>query len=52
MVLFPKNKPVSAMEKCMVVVATHNAILKNGSVPTKSQLLLMEDFYTWYQIEA
>ena len=32
----PKNKPVWVMGKCMVSMATYNAILKNGSVPTNS----------------
>ena len=32
----PKNKPVWAMCKCMVSMATRNAILKNGGVPKNS----------------
>ena len=33
--MFLKNKPVWAIRKCMVTMATRNAILKNGGVPTK-----------------
>ena len=43
------------MCNCMVSIATHNAILKNGGVTTKSiisQLLLSLDYKTWYQIKA
>ena len=48
-----KNRLVSAMRKCMVSMATGNAILKKGGRPTKSnisQLLLILDNKTWYQI--
>ena len=48
-----KKKLIPAMCKCMVSIATHNAILKNGGVTTKSfisQLLLSLDYKTWYQI--
>ena len=50
-----KKKLIPAMRKCMVSMATHNAILKNGGVTTKSfisQLLLSLDYKTWYQIKA
>ena len=39
----------------MVSMATHYAILKNGSVPTNiliSQQYLILEYYTWYQIKA
>ena len=38
-----------------VSMATHNGILMNGNVPTKSiisQLFLSVDYSTWYQIQA
>ena len=41
--------------KYMVSMATRNAILKNGGIPTRSiisQLLLILDNKTWYQIKA
>ena len=41
------------MSNCMVAMATCNAILKNGGIPTKSiisQLLLTIEYLTWYQI--
>ena len=50
-----KKKLAQAMCKCMVSMATHNAILQNGGVTTKSfisQLLLRLDYKTWYQIKA
>ena len=50
-----KKKLILAICKCMVSMATHNAILKNGGVTTKSfksQLLLCLDYKTWYQIKA
>ena len=50
-----KKKLNLAMYKCMVSMATHNAILKNGGVTTKSfisQLLLSLDYKIWYQIKA
>ena len=50
-----KKKLIPAMCKCMVSMGTHNAILKNGGVTTKSfisQLLLSPDYKTWYQIKA
>ena len=43
----PRKKLFLAMSKCMVSMATHNAILLNGSIPTKitiSQLFLSLDF--------
>ena len=46
---------IPAMCKCMVSMATHNAILKNVCATTKSflsQLLLSLDYKTWYQIKA
>ena len=48
------NKPVWAMRKCMVSMATHYNY-KNGGVPTKlliSQLLLILDCLTSYHIKA
>ena len=42
-------------KKCMVSMATGNAILKKGVRPTKSiisQLLLILDIKRWYQIKA
>ena len=50
-----KKKLIPAMCNCMVSMATHSAILKNGGVTTKSiisQLLLSLDYKTWYQIKA
>ena len=43
----PRKKLILAMSKCMVSMATHNAILLNGGVPTKttiSQLFLSLDY--------
>ena len=43
----PRKKLIQAMSKCMVSMATHNAILLNGGVPTIttiSQLLLSLDY--------
>ena len=43
----PRKKLILAMSKCMVYIATHNAILVNGGVPTKttiSQLLFSLDY--------
>ena len=43
-----RKKLILAMSKCMVSMATHNAILVNGGVPTKttiSQLLFSLDYY-------
>ena len=48
-----KKKLIPAMCKCMVSMATNNAILKIGGVTTKSfisQLLLSLYYKTWYQI--
>ena len=42
-----KNKPILAMLNRMVSMATHNALLKNGDVPTKvliSQQHLIRNF--------
>ena len=42
----PRKKLILAMSKCMFSMATHNAILLNGGVPTKttiSQLVLSLD---------
>ena len=53
--MFLKNKAEWAMRKCMVAMATFNAILKNGGILTKSiisSLLLIIDYSTSYQIEA
>ena len=50
-----KKKLIPAMCKCMVSMATNNAILKIGGVTTKSfisQLLLSLDYKTLYQIQA
>ena len=51
-----KKKLIPAMCKCMVSMATHNAIhSQKGGVTTKSiipQLLLRLDYKTWYQIKA
>ena len=50
-----KKKLIPAMCKCMVSMATNNAIIKIGGVTTKSfisQLLLSLDYKTWYQIQA
>ena len=50
--LTSRKKIIPAMCNCMVSMATHNAILKNGGVTTKafiSQLLLSLDYKTWYQ---
>ena len=50
-----KKKLIPAICKCMVSMATHNAILKNGGATTKSfipQLVLGLDYKTWYQIKA
>ena len=49
------KKRILAKCKCMVSMATHNAILKNGGVTRKSfesQLLLSINYKTWYQIKA
>ena len=49
-----QNKPVWAMIKCMVSMATYNRF-KNGGVLTKliiSQLLLILDCLTSYHIKA
>ena len=49
-----KNKPVWAMRKCIVSMATNNRF-KNGCVPTKlliSQLLLTIDGLNSYHIKA
>ena len=46
-IMFLKHYPVWAMWKCMVAMATCNAILNNGGIPTKSiisQLLLTIDY--------
>ena len=53
--LTSRKKLVPAMCKYMVSMATHNAILQNGGVTTKSfisQLPLRQDYKTWYQIKA
>ena len=53
--LTSRKKLIPDMCKCMVSVATNNAILKNGGVTTKSfisQLLLSLDYKTWNQIQA
>ena len=45
-----KKNLISAMCQCMVSMATHNAIFKNGGVTTKSfisQLLLSLDYKTY-----
>ena len=34
----PRKKLILAMSKCMVSMATHNAILLNGGVPTKTTI--------------
>ena len=50
----PQKKLILAMSKCMVSMATHNAILLYGDVPTKitiSQLVLSLDYQPWYQIK-
>ena len=49
-----KKKLIPAVCKCMVSMATHNVILKNGGVTRKSfisQLLLSLNYKTWYQIK-
>ena len=50
-----KKKLIPAICKCMGVIETHNAILKNGGVTRKSfisQLILNLNYKTWCQIKA
>ena len=53
--LFSKIIPFLVICHCMVSMATHNAVLENGDVPTKiliSQQQLFLQYLTLYQINS